>query len=191
MPGFPDWGNVPSYFGGLALIVAVITMGRDGRDRRRAQAEKVAGWAEKRDDAWEVTLRNTSDLPVTRVVVWMNAGYRPASGVRLSKFAMPDGHVKPCYEASLPPGTTICRTFPVERGPVAVISLEFIDCRGVGWKRTNQRLYRTNGAWIKFKRIPYRIKVRYWRIRKRHRRLKVEDLAPPVASGGETSPTSN
>lgn len=62
MRGFPDWGNVPSYFGGFALIVAVISMRRDGRDRRRSQAEKMAAWTEKREDSWEVILRNQSDL---------------------------------------------------------------------------------------------------------------------------------
>jgi hypothetical protein len=66
MTSFPDWGNVPEYFSGLALLVAVATFSRARRDALRSQADKVAAWgAEPEDGRPKIVLRNSSDLPVT------------------------------------------------------------------------------------------------------------------------------
>src|SRR5712691_1022024 len=67
-----EWGNVPGYFGAIALILTIGTIQRDHRERSRVQASKIAVWAvppkvEDEKIQFCVLLRNASDLPVTEV----------------------------------------------------------------------------------------------------------------------------
>jgi hypothetical protein len=136
---FPDWGNIPAYFGGLALLIAIYTLSRDHRERRRSQADKVVAWAERAGDGYKVFVRNKSELPVTEVIIALNVGYRRSDAVRLDKFTRPDRWHKPQYVDVLPPDHTEEVRF-FKPGPAQVSGLSFIDSSGSKWSRTSTQL---------------------------------------------------
>lgn len=86
-----DWGDVPSWVGGIgttaAVIVALWQSGRETRkqrkDRERAQAEQVAAWCTGeqmctgRHNWTEVLVLNRSGLPIYGVRVWGQAESNP------------------------------------------------------------------------------------------------------------------
>jgi hypothetical protein len=141
-----QWGTVPSYFGGVAFLATIFIILRDRSTRLREQAAKVAAWVTWRNDdqgvrRYIVILRNGSDLPVTGVRLVVGSEKTPPH-VRLDKSGAPEGPLKSHFDyfANLGPG------FSEEIGrynfttPLAIISLEFTDCAGRRWIRTNERL---------------------------------------------------
>jgi hypothetical protein len=161
MTSFPGWGNVPEYFSGLALLVAVASFGRARRDALRSQADKVAAWGAQADDGKpQIVLRNSSDLPVTALAIAYNAGFRPVTGVRLTKNPQPDWRRKPIYHPVLPPGTINLNLPEGMPGPVLVTNLEFTDSHSVTWIRTETGL-----------RPARRGNLAFW-LRKRRRRIR-------------------
>jgi hypothetical protein len=157
---FPDWGNIPAYFGGLALLIAIITLSRDHRDRRRSQAQKVAAWVEEDEDGCKIVLRNKSELPVTKVLIGFNEGFKNPDAVRLGKPSRADRRRKPKHIDVLPPDATVT-IGPFKPGPVWVTSLEFIDSSGSWWIRTHTQLRPFGGS-----RIVFWTKKRWLRIKR-------------------------
>jgi hypothetical protein len=138
-----EWGDVPSYFGGLALLVTIGIVSRDRREKERLQADRVAAWATRNDSGFQLFVRNASDLPVSRAAIYAAAG---ATGfdkdgslvVSLSKFDSEGGvrNLKPRYVDVIGPGeTTEVFAVDLDRGPLAVRSFEFVDAAGRSWRR--------------------------------------------------------
>lgn len=140
-----DWGSVPAYFGGLALLLTVYTLVRDRSERRRKQASQVAAWAESRvsEDGrrYYITMRNASDLPVTdvRLVV---ASEKTLVRLRIRKDRVPEGPLKHhfTYIPTFPPDATQEVGGFDKPTPIAVQSLEFSDSSGRRWLRSHGRL---------------------------------------------------
>jgi hypothetical protein len=140
-----DWGSVPAYFGGLALLLTIVTLQRDHKERRGAQASKVAAWAVPPSHAdgetkFHIRLRNASELPVTSVRVVISVE-RTERKMRLRKDQGPEGPLRNVfyYRNVLAPGATEdVREFS---SPVEVKSLDFIDSSGRTWYRTKTRLF--------------------------------------------------
>jgi hypothetical protein len=135
---FPDWGTVPGYIGGLALLLTVITIRNDRIEKRREQANKVAAWPLRDESgAWKIAMRNASDLPVTNPSVGYNAGRRPGR-LLLSK-AGPGADIKrkPQYRRLIPPNETIYVDVRFDVDEVLVTWFEFVDAAGRRWIRTN------------------------------------------------------
>lgn len=138
-----DWGTVPAYFGGVALLLTAWTMFKGQRADIREQANQVAAWVERDDDGKTVLkMKNASDLPITRARVV--PAYRERSGVSLLKDdAAATRQGKPC---TLPSGvgpdqTVTVHTYDVGT-TVRVVSFFFTDARGKSWKRFNGKLTR-------------------------------------------------
>jgi hypothetical protein len=58
-----DWGSVPAYFGGLALVLTIMVMLRDRQEKIRGQANQIAAWVERSYDDSEphrVVVKNAS-----------------------------------------------------------------------------------------------------------------------------------
>ncbi len=141
-----DWGSLPAYFGGLALVLTVMTLRRDRRDKHREQAARVAAWATTRQATggpqhFIVQLRNGSDLPVTaiRLVV---ASEKDEVRLRTRKDRVPEGRHKHhfVYRATFPPDTTEEVGGFEKPTPLEVVSLEFVDSSGQRWLRTKDSL---------------------------------------------------
>ncbi len=144
-----DWGSVPAYFGGLALLATCYVIGRDRSEKMRVNAEKVAAWAVKDEEGWRILVRNAGDLPCTRVIVWGNRGYRSRPDgtprLSLSKFvgSEADGRMKPRYLTVIGPGETVTAVeVPLADGPLRVRSLDFRDAAGRDWERRDDNLAR-------------------------------------------------
>jgi hypothetical protein len=161
MSGFPDWGNVPEYFSGLALVLTVITFNRARQEQQRTQAEKVAAWGAGDDGHYKLILRNQSDLPVTGLTISFNAGFIPKKGFSLTKYPRPDRHAKPRRLDMLSPGTTELLLPESMPGPVLITALRFRDSRGVIWIRSETGLQRgTRG------RAAFEVKKRVWMLKR-------------------------
>ncbi|WP_204807163.1 hypothetical protein [Mycobacterium riyadhense] len=145
-----DWGTVPAYFGGFALLVTAGTLWRDYRERARDQANKVAAWVKKGLDGedHQVLLKNASDLPCTAIAVAVTEGYKRQPKLSLSKMF---GHSTDRYRwyyihAVGPDETLILRQTPI---PVAVRHLEFTDAAGRKWARRENSLIRRRTTWFR------------------------------------------
>jgi hypothetical protein len=166
MSGFPDWGNVPEYFSGLALVLAVITFNRTHQEQQRSQAEKVAAWGVGDIGHYKIIVRNQSDLPVTSLTISFNAGFVPKKGLTLNKYPRPDRYAKPRHLDTLSPGTIEILLPESTAGPVLVTALRFRDSRGVIWIRGETGLQRgTRG------RITFEIRKRTWKLRRKLKSL--------------------
>ncbi|MFJ1761544.1 hypothetical protein ACIOD2_14580 [Amycolatopsis sp. NPDC088138] len=140
-----DWGSVPAYFGGIALVLTLIVLFRDRREKIRAQADRVAAWVQRgRADGelHRVVVKNAGDLPCTDLRIWWTVGYRTPAKLRFSKVfgADTDGHRKPRYEHAVGPGETLVLLETAE--DCAVRGLEFTDAAGRQWSRIDARLVR-------------------------------------------------
>jgi hypothetical protein len=140
-----EWGNVPAYFGGIALLLTIVTLQRDHREKSRAQASKVAAWTVppprgEDDTKFRVFLRNASELPVTGVRVVMGVE-RKKPQIRFRKDQGPEGPLRNIfrYRDVLAPGAT--ENVEEFSTPVEVTSLEFTDSSGRVWHRTKTGLH--------------------------------------------------
>ncbi|GAB3166213.1 hypothetical protein GCM10027258_89980 [Amycolatopsis stemonae] len=168
-----DWGSVPAYFGGLALVLTLTVIQRDRREKVRDQANKVAAWVQRsRDyqDPHRIVIKNASDLPCTSLRIWWTVGYRNPSALRLSKTFGADtdgGGKKPHYEHAVGPGETI--VLLETREDCAVRRFEFVDAAGRRWLREGARLDRLGTVVERVLRLARRI---FRRMATRLRRVK-------------------
>ena len=82
------WGNVPAYFGGIALILTLLIILRDRNEKIRHQADRLAAWVERAKEdggSHKVLIRNASDLPCMNIGYWITEGYTQPSKLRFSK----------------------------------------------------------------------------------------------------------
>jgi hypothetical protein len=141
-----DWGSVPAYFGGIALVLTLTVLVRDRRERVRAQADKIAAWVQRgREDnePHRVVIRNAGDLPCTDLRIWWTVGYRTPAALRFSKTFGADtdgGGKKPRYEHAIGPGETVVLHETHE--DCAVRAFAFTDAAGRQWLRRGARLTR-------------------------------------------------
>lgn len=139
------WGNVPAYFGGVALILTVIILFRDRNEKVRYQADRLAAWVERSKEDGKphrVLIRNASDLPCMDISYSITEGYKNPSGIRFSKTFGADTNWwrKPRYIHAIGPGETIVAYETTE--DVAVRQISFTDSAGRHWKRTGTHLAR-------------------------------------------------
>ncbi|MEU8635997.1 hypothetical protein AB0C38_27860 [Amycolatopsis sp. NPDC048633] len=166
-----DWGNVPAYFGGLALVLTLTVVQRDRREKVRDQANKVAAWVQRsrtENEPHRILIKNASDLPCTSLLIWSTVGYRNPSALRLSKTFGEDtdrGGKKPDYEHAVGPGETIVLLETSE--DCAVRGLEFVDAAGRRWSRYGSQLVRLDTI---AGRVFRRTRMTFWRIVIRLRR---------------------
>jgi hypothetical protein len=165
------WGNVPSYFGGIALILTVVILMRDRRERIRSQADHIAAWVQRSQDpkeAHRVVIKNASNLPCTRVTVWFTEGYRSPTKLRLSKTfgADTDRQRKPRYLHAVGPDETGVVYETLE--DIAIRGVEFTDAAGRRWTRVDDKLKRTRRVRLaRTRRLMSRLHTRIRRRRKR------------------------
>ena len=138
-----DWGNVPAYFGGLALVLTLTVILRDRREKVRAQVNRIAAWVQRGrvdGEPHRVVVKNASDLPCTDFRIWWTIGYRNPAKLRLSKVfgADTDRHRKPKYEHAVGPGETLVLIETTE--DCAVSGFVFTDAAGRRWSRKDARL---------------------------------------------------
>lgn len=129
---------IPSYLGILALVFTGVNFFRDRKERRTAQANKVAAWVQRStsdDKPHTLVLKNANDLPCTNLCVWWTEGYKNPEALRTSKTfgADTDRSRKPRYIHAVGPGETVIVHSTSQ--PLAVRTLEFRDAAGRLWVR--------------------------------------------------------
>jgi hypothetical protein len=132
------WSMIPSYLGILALVFTGVNYLRDRKERRTAQANKVAAWVQRstsNDEPHTLFVKNANDLPCTNLCVWWTEGYKNPKALRLSKTfgADTDRRRKPRYIHAIGPCETVIVHSTSE--PLALRTLEFRDAAGRLWVR--------------------------------------------------------
>jgi hypothetical protein len=145
LSGMSIWGTVPSYFGGIALILTVVVILRDHGERVRGQANQVAAWVQRSSTEGvphRVVVKNASDLPCTHVGIWITEGYRSPTKTIFSKaFGLDtDRERKPRYLHAVGPDETVVVYETKE--DVAVRQMTLTDATGRHWVRVDGRLMR-------------------------------------------------
>lgn len=145
LPFLVDWGSVPSYFAGLSLFVAAVTLSGNRKDRRAEQASKVSAWVRvperDEDQEWRAKVCNSSDAGVTGVTLVVEVE-RKAPSSRGRKDGGPEGPLmsKFKYASDLGPGESF--DYAIEGRSIAWKRLDFTDAAGQWWIRTPKRLRR-------------------------------------------------
>ncbi|MCU1697635.1 MAG: hypothetical protein JWR34_3698 [Mycobacterium sp.] len=137
-----DWGTVPAYFGGFALIATAFTFWRDADERKREQANKIAAWVEVVVDgrSRHVVIKNSSELPCKDIRIAVTQGFKNRTSLTLSKtdWNNTNRYRKPLYLQAIGPEATVT-TFTTEE-LMAIRSLEFTDAAGARWVRRDNGL---------------------------------------------------
>ncbi|GBE22664.1 MAG TPA: hypothetical protein ENH00_13925 [Actinobacteria bacterium] len=138
-----EWGNVPDWFAAIGtvgtLLVALLLLGNEMRDRRRAAeiadqkpADGVFVWVTPRTDAggWQTFVHNRSDEPVYDAVVYFTP---------LTEAPMPT--VEAVW-GTIPPGETTpgdrYGDRPTDIFGIPAVEIEFTDGRGRHWHRDSE-----------------------------------------------------
>jgi hypothetical protein len=156
------WGNVPAYFGGIALVLTIVVILRDRNERIKHQADRLAAWVErskKEGEAHKVLIKNASDLPCMDVGYWITEGYTQSSKLRLSKSfgADTDRRRKAAYIHAVGPGETVIAYETTE--DVAVRQITFTDAAGRHWTRVGARLMQHKPSrWPKMRPLTWRLR---------------------------------
>lgn len=139
-----DWGNVPAYFSGGALLYAALTYRSSVKTKVAEQAGKISVWVDWNGQPppggdWKVWVKNASETSVSDVAVGIvqEAGLKKG---RRSDDWLGEPQGKTCEHVSkypfLGPGAERVIFESIKGAPVTAVSLSFRDSAGRTWKQS-------------------------------------------------------